>query len=288
MVAKKKAAKSVTKQHNKPHNLEIGAAKTNDTKRSLKDCPQCGYRFTTLTMFTLIMLGLAGSFYYFQQILENNSKDVNIQGNCGQISKMVLELNNKITALSSNTKSQADKGIEVKVTAELELSANKLNILKTSYKIKKLIDASTEYSKEQGVLNDYLKNTFTDEQSVLDSNKEKVLVSDQELVGILTKDMNQKEEVNKPQGVSDKIKDSVTRVVKVKRVEEKIMEQSFSNNINMAIVKILAHEYAEAAKYLEYTSNKPVSYKSVLDTLKAKAQVKAALDRIIDKTLEGQ
>lgn len=288
MVAKKKAAKSMTKKHNKPHSLEIGAAKTNDEKLSLKECSQCSYRFTTLTMFTLIMLGLVGSFYYFQQILENNSKDVNIQGNCGQISKMVLELNNKVAALSASSKSQADKGMEVKATAELELSANNLNILKTSYKIKKLIDASSEYSKEQSVLNDYLKNTFNEEQIVLNSLKEKVLVADQELVSILTKDMNQQEEANKPQGVSDKLKDSVSRVVKVKRVEEKIMEQSFSNNINMAIVKILAHEYAEAAKYLEYTANKPASYKSVLDTLKAKAQVKAALDRIIDKTLGDQ
>ena len=111
-------------------------------------------------------------------------------------------------------------------------------------------------------------------------------MTDQVLVGILTKSMNQSEEINKPQGVSEKLKGSINQVVKVKKVEEKMMEQSFANNINMAIVKILSHEYAEAAKYLEYTSNKAASYKSVLDSLKAKAQVKSALDRIIDKTLE--
>lgn len=286
MVAKKKAVQSVIKKHNKLHDFEIGAAKTNDKKREAKEGLRCDYRFTTLTMFTLIMLGLVGSFYYFQQILENNSKDINMQGNCGQISKMILELNNKVISLSSNAKSQADKGMEVKMAAELELSANKLNILKTSYKIKKLIDASSEYSKEQAMLNDFLKNAFNDEQFILNRLREKVSVPDQELVSILTKDINQQAEVNKPQGVADKLKDSVNHVLKVKKVEEKIMEQSFSNNINMAIVKILAHEYAEAAKYLEYTPNKPASYKSVLDALQAKAQAKAALDRIIDQTLE--
>lgn len=279
--------KSIKKAKTKQLTVNTGSTKVIDKNSHLGVCPPCPSRVPTVTMFILIMLGLLGCFYYFQQILENNSKDIGIQSNCGQLNKMVLELNTKITALNTETKTQADKGLEAKANAEMNLAVDKLAIVKTAHKIKKLIDSSADFSKEEERLKVYLKSSFAEEQATLSSQKARTLVNDQELVSTLTKNMNLPEAANHAEAnVADKLKHSVQHVVKVKKVEEKIKEQSFSNNVNMAIVKILSHEYAEAAKYIEFTSNKPESFKTVQETLKAKALAKGALDKIIEKTLQ--
>lgn len=165
---------------------------------------------------------------------------------------------------------------------------SRCNALVIAYNIKKQIDRDENYGSNLEKLKQMLAGSNSSEIVALEENKDKNSLSDQELVSMLNKNLEvlnnqqvQKDQERQEEGVVDKIKDSVSNMFKVKKLEE-TNAYGLQTVISMAISRIIENNYKEAAKYLENAPRRPEYLEKAIEVLNAKAKTKEALNKILD------